>query len=243
MTMKAVSPGTVGYEEWMEIAATEYRRIDLLLRDLTPEEWSRPTDCDGWDVRAIVAHLAGGAEAAASVREMLRQAWRGRSLPGLLVDKMNAVQVRERGHLTDEELRLHLSEAARRGMTARRRVPRPVRAVPMPLGAPLGTRPLGYLMGRIYSRDAWLHRVDICRAVGREVELTAAHDKPIVEDVVAEWASRHGSPYSLSLTGTAGGSWCSGTNGEQHTVDAIDFCRIVSGRGHGSGLLRTPVPF
>ena len=30
----------------------------VLLRDLDPEDWSRPTDLDGWDVRAVAAHLA-----------------------------------------------------------------------------------------------------------------------------------------------------------------------------------------
>ena len=45
--------------------------------------------------------------------------------------------------------------------------------------------------------------------------LTADHDGVIVADVVAEWARRHGQPYQLKLTGPAGGSWTSGTGGEE----------------------------
>ena len=65
----------------------------------------------------------------------------------------------------------------------------------------------------------------------------------IVADVVAEWAERHGRPYSLTLTGPAGGSWTSGEGGPTIEMDAIEFCRVVSGRGTGEGLLQTQVPF
>jgi hypothetical protein len=58
---------------------------------------------------------------------------------------------------------------------------------------------------------------------------------------VAEWAERHGAPYDLTLTGPAGGRW-TGT-GEAIELDAVEFCRVVSGRGEAAGLLRTQVPF
>jgi hypothetical protein len=98
-------------------------------------------------------------------------------------------------------------------------------------------------MGRIYTRDAWMHRVDICRAIGREPGLTAGHDGRIVDDVVREWADAHQAAYTLRLTGPAGGSWGSPSEGEEIVLDAVDFCRTVSGRAPGSGLLATPVPF
>ena len=34
-----------------------------------------------------------------------------------------------------------------------------------------------------------------------------------------------------------------GNDGERITLDALDFCRILSGRGDGTGLLTTAVPF
>jgi uncharacterized cupin superfamily protein len=98
-------------------------------------------------------------------------------------------------------------------------------------------------MDRIYTRDAWMHRVDISRATGRPMLLTADHDGRIVADVVAEWANTHGRPYRLTLTGPAGGTWSSGSAGDEITLDAVEFCRILSGRAVGRGLLGHAVPF
>jgi hypothetical protein len=102
---------------------------------------------------------------------------------------------------------------------------------------------IGYLIDVILTRDPWLHRADITRATGAPHFLTADHDGVIVADVVAEWAARHGQPYALRLTGPAGGSWSSGDEGPLLETDAVEFCRILSGRGHASGLLTTQVPF
>jgi hypothetical protein len=88
-----------------------------------------------------------------------------------------------------------------------------------------------------------MHRMDICRAVGRKPVLVPEHDGRIVADVVAEWAGVHGRPYRLTLTGPAGGAWGRGTDGEEITMDAVEFCRIMSGRGSGAGLLTRTVPF
>ena len=53
----------------MRLAATEYQRFADLLRALRPGDWTRPTDCPGWDVRAMAAHTLGMVEMAASIRE------------------------------------------------------------------------------------------------------------------------------------------------------------------------------
>jgi hypothetical protein len=88
-----------------------------------------------------------------------------------------------------------------------------------------------------------MHRVDITRATGRELVLTAEHDGRIVADAVAEWARRHGQPFTLELTGPAGGTFTRGSDGEAITLDAVELCRIFSGRATGSGLLTQEVPF
>ena len=89
-----------------------------------------------------------------------------------------------------------------------------------------------------------MHRVDITRATGRELVLTPDHDGMLVADVVAEWAQRHGRPYRLRLTGPAGGSWRGRARGDSdHELDAVEFCRVLSGRGQGAGLLAEQVPF
>ena len=80
-------------------------------------------------------------------------------------------------------------------------------------------------------------------ATGRDVDLTPQHDGRIVADVVAEWARRHGQPFTLTLTGPAGGTFQAGQDGPELTLDAVEFCRILSGRASGDGLLSTAVPF
>lgn len=230
---------------WMSAATEEYRRLGALLDDLSDDEWRAPTDCTDWNVAQMVAHLVGAAEAGASVRELVHQARLGRSLrpgePG--VEGMNAVQVQERADADPARLRADLADAGARGVRRRSRLPAALRALPVPFGPPLGTKPLGYLMDRIYTRDAWMHRIDLARATRRTPELTADHDGRIVADVVAEWARNHGQPFRLTLTGPAGGSWSAGSAGEELTLDAVEFCRILSGRAPGTGLLGHAVPF
>lgn len=235
----------MGHDDWIRTASEEYRRLIVLLEGLEPDAWTLPTDCDGWAVRDVVAHLVGAGEWPAKVRELLRQMREGRRLlpdeDG--VDGMNAVQVRERADHPPARLLADLRDVAPRAVRARARLPRLIRALPMRFGPPLGTKPLGYLTDRILTRDAWLHRVDLSRATGRHLELTADHDAPLVADVVAEWAALHGEPFDLTLTGTAGGRWRHGEGGARLEVDAVEFCRILSGRAAGTGLLATRVNF
>ena len=233
------------HRDWMAAAEEEYRRLDALLRDLDEDDWTRPTDCTAWDVRQMVAHLVGGAESTARVRELVRQAWRGRRLRGdrPLVDGMNDLQVAERADVSPVQLRRDLADAGARGVRARRRLPARLRALPLPFGPPLGVKPLGYLTDRIYTRDDWMHRIDISRATGRDLVLTSEHDGRLVADVVAEWARSHGRPYRLTLTGPAGGTWSAGEGGEGLTLDAVEFARILAGRAAGTGLLAHSVPF
>jgi hypothetical protein len=120
----------------------------------------------------------------------------------------------------------------------------------MRIDAPVVERwSLGYLIDTIYLRDLWMHRVDATRATGRDLVLTADHDGRIVADVVAEWARRHGEPFTLSLNGPAGGVYTSpGSHSpdrptETLELDAVEFCRTLAGRADASGLLTTIVPF
>jgi uncharacterized protein (TIGR03083 family) len=233
------------HADWMTAARTEYGRLDQLLAELTEDEWLLPTDCAGWTVHDIVAHLIGAAESTARQREAARQAWRGRSMPGqTLVDRMNALQVSERAQVPGPRLRADLADAGARGVRARSRLPGPMRRIPVPFGQPLGTRPLGYLTDRIYTRDAWMHRIDLARATGRPLRLSPDHDGRLVTDLVAEWATTHGQPYRLNLTGLAGGSWQRGGSNIALELDAVELARTLAGRRSPEhDLLRHPVPF
>jgi hypothetical protein len=158
---------------------------------------------------------------------------------------MTALQIRDRADLTPEQIVTRFERAAPRSVRARRRMPGLVRHMPMKVDPPFdadGWR-LGYLMDVIYNRDAWMHRVDVSRAIGRELVLAPEHDGRLVRDVVAEWARRHGKPFTLMLAGPAGGAFVAGESGETIELDAVEFCRTLSGRAKGTGLLSTEVPF
>ena len=232
----------------MQLAATEYDRCVAQLRSLGAEDWSRPTDCPGWDVRAMAAHMLGMAEMAASLLEMRRQQKAARQRGGEFIDALTAVQIEDRRSLSPGELLARFAAVAPKAARARRRTPGLMRRRAMPELQPVGDGShepwtLGYLLDVILTRDPWMHRSEIARATGRGMSLTADHDAVLIADVVKEWADRHGQPYSLTLTGPAGGQWSAGAGGSHLEMDAVDFCRVLSGRGTGEGLLATRVPF
>jgi uncharacterized protein (TIGR03083 family) len=231
----------------MRLAATEYQRLLDLLRALGPGDWAKPTECPGWDVRAMAAHALGAVEMAASIRENNRQRKLARSRGGLFIDALTALQVEERAGMTPERITARFAARAPKAARARRRTPGFIRRRTLPERQPVGGRDeawtIGYLIDVILTRDPWMHRTDIARATGASHLLTAGHDGVIVADVVAEWAARHGQPYTLHLTGPAGGSWASGEGGPLIETEAVEFCRLLSGRGHAGGLLAIEVPF
>jgi uncharacterized protein (TIGR03083 family) len=230
-----------------ELAAVENARFVALVESLEPEHWILPTDCPGWDVRAMVAHVVGAMEGQASKREFVHQLWAGSRAAGdrPQVDGINEVQIRDRATMTAQDLTARLADVAPRAAAARARRSGLMRRVTFQqdVGGRAERWTLGFLNDVVYSRDTWMHRVDISRVIGRQVELTAEHDGVLVRDVVQEWAGRHRQPFSLALTGPAGGVFGAGADGPQLGLDAVEFCRVVSGRGSGPGLLAQQVPF
>jgi uncharacterized protein (TIGR03083 family) len=236
----------IGREEMVGLATTEYDRILTLLRDLEADDWRRPTVCEGWTVHDMVAHLLGAAEANASLVENARQVVRGarrtRGDERSLVDGINEVQLDDRHDRTPAQLIEGLAAVAPRAVRGRRRTPPPLRRVPVP--GPFGTRiSLGFLVDIAYTRDQWMHRVDLAAATGRDLALTPEHDGRIVADIVRDWVGTHGRPVTLELTGPAGGSFRHGTGGPHHHLDAVAFCLAVSGRAPAEGLLAVQVVF
>jgi uncharacterized protein (TIGR03083 family) len=238
----------LGHDEAMRLAEAEYDRLLTVVDRLRDEDWSRQTDCTAWDVKAMLGHVLGMLELQCDAEERMRQIKTAAEIAaqtgGLRLDAMTALQVREHASLTLDQLRQALHEAAPRGLAARRATTAEQRAAPYVPGLPGEAEwTFGYLFDVIHTRDPWIHRVDISRAVGREVALSADHDGRIVADVVADWARRHGQPFTLTLTGLAGGCFTTGAGGADLEVDALEFCRILSGREPGAGLLATRVTF
>lgn len=250
MIVKTPKPTILpGHREAMGLGATEYRRLIDVLRSLEPQDWTRMTDCTLWDVRAMVAHLLGNMDQNASIREMAHQIGtakrRARASGVAMVDEMTALQIAERGSLDPDELVSRMEAVMPRAIKGRQKVPSAMRRhVRIDVGA-FGRISLGYLIDTVYTRDVWMHRLDICRATGRPMVLDAEHDGRLVAAIVGDWADRHGQPYELVLGGPAGGVFGRGEGGESNDLDALEFCRIVSGRDSSGteGLLRTEVLF
>ena len=232
------------------LAATEYDRVVELLEKLTPEQWAAPTDCPGWDVRAMAGHMLGMTQLAASTPETIRQMMtaqrRAKRAGGATIDALTALQVEKNAGLDTAELVAMMRRLCPKAAKGRRRTPKLVRERRMPEEQVFGDQrewwTFEYLLDVVLTRDPFMHRSDICRATGVTMTVTADHEGVIVDDLVREWAGRHGSPYSLELTGPAGGRWGDG-GGEPIRMDAVEFCRVLSGRGHGDGLLAVECPF
>jgi len=236
------------HAEAMRIADVEVDKVAATLRALEPGDGTKPTDCPRWDVRALAAHMVGSAAGQASPREFLRQVRAGRPVVAEIGakywwDGMNEIQVRERNDLSIEQLIAEWDHIAPRALKARRKLPRPVARLPLlKLPAPVGRQPLAYLFNVGFTRDTWMHRIDLAEATGKPFNADAGHDGRIVADLVAEWATTHNLPFDLELTGPAGGHYTQGASGEHVTIDAIEFARTLAQRAHGEGVLSHPLP-
>jgi uncharacterized protein (TIGR03083 family) len=250
-TARAPRAPAVDRDTAKRLMATEYSRVVDQLKTLSDDDWSRPTCNAGWDVRALVAHMTGMVAMAASAPEQMRQmrAAKKRHTGGDLIDALTAVQVDKYDGWSPSQLIAEYVRLAPKAVKGRTGMPGLMRNRVMPgdqaiePGRIYERWQFAYLVDVILTRDPWMHRSDIAAATGAQLVLTADHDGVIVADVVHEWAERHGQPCTLTLTGPAGGSWAFGGGGSTYELDAVQFCRILSGRGTGDGLLTTRVPF
>ena len=238
----------IGHAEAMRITAVENRRFTEQLRSFDAADWAKPTDCARWDVHAVASHVVGSAVSQASPREFVRQVRSGRPIMDEIGspfwwDGMNEVQVRERASRSPDELIAEWEAGSDRALRARSSLPRLLARLPLlNLPAPVGRQPVSYLFDIGFTRDVWMHRVDLAAATGRPFDADAEHDGRIVADIVAEWAATHGEPFALSLGGPAGGHFTSGVGGVSVEIDALEFCRVLTERAPGTGVLRHPLP-
>ncbi|HSJ36169.1 MAG TPA: maleylpyruvate isomerase family mycothiol-dependent enzyme [Acidimicrobiia bacterium] len=253
MTVTSIDTGTIptiAHEEAFVLAREAYGRYASVLAEVADEQWSLPTDCSEWTVRDMAGHMLGAMRSAASFREFVSQqmevARRGRRDGRPAVDHMTSIQVERVSDLSPRELVAETVASVEKAARGRHRLPAPLRrwaSFPVVMGDIAERWTLGYLVDVILTRDTFMHRVDLTRALGTKMQVDAEHEGRIVADVVAEWARRHGRPFTLEVTGPAGGVFQAGGGSEPISVDAIEFCRAVSGRRPGQGLLATAVPF
>lgn len=232
-------------EEGVELALALHRRTVDVLAGLDEVAWRYPTDCVGWDVRCVALHLLAVAEGGAAPRELLRQLAAGRAAGGPLIDAVNAAGIAARAGLDRADILERLDAAGPVAVRRRPALSRRLGWLPVPgdvAGQPERWR-LRYLLDRLLTRDTWMHLVDVAGATGADLGATAAVDGRLLADLVADWGGRHGRPFTLHLTGPAGGTYVQGTGGEELELSPEAWARAVSGRRPVEGLLAHHVPF
>jgi len=234
-----------------QVALAAYGQLIDLLETLDEDDWRARTECPAWDVAAMVGHLIGAAKAGARVRESIRQQrwarWHAAEFGGNNLDAANDLQVRDHAELSPAERIAALRALAPAAVTGRMRLPQPLRRVSVPLdpgGSTATGMParlsLAHLVDVVYTRDVWLHTIDIARATSRPFPADTAVDHRIIEDVVAEWASRHNQPFVLVLTGPGAVRFHQGEGGGRLHLDAVEFCRVLSGRAQPDDVKAEP---
>lgn len=231
----------LNHEEAGRLARTELDRFLALVESLSGDDWEQPTGCTAWNVREILAHQAGSYAAYASWAEFRRQYVqnpyvREEDMP---VDGVNRRQVEDRQGRTPAELGAELREVGPKAIRTRQRLPWFLRKLPVPFGAPIGVARVEWLTDLIYPRDTWMHRVDICRATGRDFVQSAEHDGRMVALVVRDLAQNvegllGGKTAIYDLAGgPAGERYRFGPGSEPDAVlqmDVLDFNWLASGR-------------
>lgn len=231
------------------LAATEYERFVALLRSLDDAQWAQLTNCPPWDCRAMASHVLGmmtfSASLPESVRQLVKLVVRARREHVSPLDAQTGMQVDEHADWSPHRITDAIEAVAPSALAGRRRTSRFARHLPVPFRQEPGNEvwSFGFLAETVYTRDVWTHRADIALAAGAPHHLTANHDGVLVADVVAEWASRHGQPFELTLTGPAGGHWRSGDAGESIELDAVEFWQALAGRRPAPGLLAAGAAF
>lgn len=225
-------PPSLSGRQWVEIARSESDAFVAVLDRLVERLWAAPTDCEGWTVKDVASHVLGWAEFFTSLEEFPRQI-RGtlarRKDFGNLLDAQNQEQVEDRRFLAPEAILQRLKERMPRLCRVRARLAGVGRVVPL-YYPPVGTATVAYLMNQIFTRDHFMHRIDITRAAGHPVDVNVA-DTVVVADLVTDWIRRRRVDARVALTGRAGGEFVGG-RGERAVItgDAIEFCRVLSGR-------------
>jgi len=229
-----ITPGRIA-----AVATAELEDCLALLRGLNDRDWAAPTDCAGWTVHELTAHLVGQYQRLAKPGVYLRRHRRAhRRYPGLSrLDAHNRQQIDDLGDRTGPELVAMLAVIGPKAIRARRRVPGLLRRQHigrMYPEEPLPDDRLSYVLDVLGLRDPWMHRVDLARATVRPLAL-GGHDRVIVAQVIADLGRAwRGPPTLLELTGPAGGRWMLGHGAPAATIraEAVDYLRALSGRNN-----------
>jgi uncharacterized protein (TIGR03083 family) len=208
-----------------------------LLASIEGDEWQRRTVCDEWDVADIAGHLIGQAEDVTKPTSFPRRWLKNKRVyPGVpRFDAHMMVQADEHRGTSPAELRELFDQVWAKATQKISRAPELFRRVSMQVD-PAPRMSFGYVQDILLARDLWMHRDDVCQALGRPFD-----PGPYAEELIAQvvydlqasgpfWGDRPA--VVLELTGPGGGTYLLG-RGEpvgHATVDAVAYMRTLSGR-------------
>jgi uncharacterized protein (TIGR03083 family) len=235
----AIEP--LGHDEAAATASLELERFLALVDGLAGDDWEQPTYCTKWNVRQVVAHVAGSharfahwSEFERQMSAAVQQPYREAGLNPL--DARNQIQVDDRRDAPPADLIAELRAVVPRSIEVRHGIPDLLRAGRVRM--PIGEITIGYVTDTLATRDMWMHRLEIGLATGRGMVQTAEHDGRIVALVLHELAEKllpslaeRSVVYELS--GPAGAHWRIGENPEPSAaiaMDVLDFNLLASER-------------
>jgi len=216
----------------------ELRAWHDLLASIEGDEWHRRTVCDEWDVADIAGHLIGQAE---DVNHLLsfprRYAKAKRAYPGVpRIDAHMMVQADEHRGTPPDELRAEFDSVWAKATRKISSEPALLRRMSMTIDGFQSVKlSLGYIHDILLARDLWMHRDDVCHALGRPFD-AGPYAGEIVAQVMYDvidgpwWGDRPA--VEVELTGQGGGTYRLGRDEPvgRAEVDAVGYMRTVSGR-------------
>jgi uncharacterized protein (TIGR03083 family) len=218
-------------DDLLRIGAYQNEQMLRLLKTLEPEEWNAPTDCDRWTVKDIVGHLIGWAECFASFKEFRHQfaaSIKRRKELGNPVNAQNEQQVEDRRHLTPDEIIERFETSMQKFLGFRMTVGKFAHYLPYYDPSIIKYSNVGYIARVIFTRDMFMHRVDIARATDRPVSLER-EDAMLLRDVVSDWSRRHDIDATIDLGPI--GTFVAGQGGRARiSGDGPTFARVMTGR-------------
>ena len=217
-TLEAASVTPVSPDEAAALASVQIERLLALLEQFDPADWEKPTYCSLWNVRQVVAHLAGALGAYADWERLLERSvpwtqgkadqpdvtmpifladlagvpverWKEYRQRGFVpLDALNQFEVDQRAHATPASLIAELRAVGLAAIANRLRLPDAVRSVQLPVAGVKA--PVRYLLDVIYPRDMWMHRMELALATGRPIIRTTDHEGRLTALVMRDLSLR-----------------------------------------------------
>lgn len=226
LAVQAETLTPVDRHEAAQIAAAELNQLLALLDQLSGDDWTQPTDCTEWNVHDMTAHLAGACAAYARWKDFFNQIVFNPYImkAPVKVDAINRVQLENRAGVAPGDLISEFRQVAPRAIQIRKNLPGFMRSIRADLGPPCGKAPVAYLMDTIYPRDQWMHRMDICRATGKDFVVTPGHDGRLLDLVMVDIAQVLAGSVRIqvNVTGALSATYRFGDGEPEAEID-IDF--------------------